>query len=141
MFLLNKIQDIWYDVFILKHDVENEVTSISENLVLELIKILKWKLPKYTYLETVSKINQYVYQIEIQKKRFNVSAYIRILFEENIENFEIFKDIIKYDLSDFTSYPEVKSDIKSYIKIKELLYLISIKLGNNEEFGDIEDYF
>lgn len=141
MFLLNKIQDIWYDVFILKHDVENEVTSISENLVLELIKILKWKLPKYTYLETVSKINQYVYQIEIQEKRFNVSAYIRILFEKNIENFEIFKDIIKYDLSDFTSYPEVKSDIKSYIKIKELLYLISIKLGNNEEFGDIEDYF
>lgn len=142
MNLLKEIKNLVYEMAVNRKTVENQITGLGNPIYIHLIKILKWE-DDANLNKHLNDINEWLFQCQqkkINKKRIAAKYYKDWIFQDNIDSFKEFENIIKTSLKKYSkTLKEIRSNKEVWDIIQSIIDQISKDL-ENFEFDDIQNY-
>lgn len=141
--ILSNIFNLIYEMAFSRSNAESKITSLGIQVLLHLIKILKWN-DIINYNKHIADINSWIFQIQIIKikprnKRFNSNQYYEFMFHEHIEQLSDLDNMIKFGLQHYHNLPVLKTNDKLFENLKIIYTNLSNDISENK-FKGIEYY-
>jgi len=122
---------------------ENKIRDLSEQILLHLIKILKWE-DKINYSKHINDINNWLQQIQdirINKKLLKANRYYRLIYDEPIGDDVLLVDSrIKRRLKNYHSLNVITDNHTDIMNmIHKIIKKVSVDISKNE-FESVKNY-
>jgi hypothetical protein len=139
--IIDAIHNLIYEMVIEKKHIENQISDKSEQIILHLIKILKWD-DSNSYTGHIKSINGWFHfcqKKKINKHRISAKHYQAWLFDEELENIQDLNNIVEYNLEEYDKLPVIRTNQEIFDIIQKIKLLICEDLSKFK-FKTIENY-